>query len=159
MNENNLDPDQIEQWLDSQSALLLENQLCFSLYRVANEMVRSYRPLLNQLDLTYVQYLVMLVLWEHDQVSVKYIGERLNLDSGTLTPLLKRLEKKQLIERKLSEDDERAKVITLTPNGNKLKNQAKDIPNKMVCQTNLSMQDLTTLKALSDKLHLTINEE
>jgi DNA-binding MarR family transcriptional regulator len=94
--------------------LLLENQICFPLYSAANALVRAYRPLLEDLDLTYLQYVVLMVLWEDSSLNVKELGERLGLDSGTLTPLLKRLEGKGLVDRRRSETDERARIITVT---------------------------------------------
>lgn len=105
----------------STDLLLLDNQLCFALYSASNAIVRAYRPLLEQLDLTYPQYLVMLVLWQQDGVSVKQLGEQLFLDSGTLTPLLKRLDVKGLVRRERSEQDERIRVLTLTEQGKALK--------------------------------------
>ena len=108
--------------------LKLENQLCFPLYALSRQITNLYRPLLEKLDLTYPQYLVMLLLWEHHGLSVKSIGEHLRLDSGTLSPLLKRLEKRGLLTRTRDEQDERLVKISLTPEGEKLKIKAKDIP-------------------------------
>lgn len=126
--------------------LLLDNQLCFALYSASNAIVRAYRPLLDQLDLTYPQYLVMLVLWQQDGVSVKQLGEQLFLDSGTLTPLLKRLEVKGLLRRERSEQDERLRVLTLTEQGKALKKQAADTPLRMRDQLQLSDTQLQLLK-------------
>jgi len=95
---------------NTDNVLCLENQVCFSLYSAANAMVRAYRPMLDKLDLTYPQYLVMLVLWQEQGISVKTLGDKLFLDSGTLTPLLKRLESKGLVSRGRSEQDERVRV-------------------------------------------------
>ncbi|MGL5392594.1 MAG: MarR family winged helix-turn-helix transcriptional regulator, partial [Shewanella sp.] len=114
--------------------LCLEQQLCFSLYSAANAMVRAYRPLLDKLALTYPQYLAMLVLWETDGISVKALGDKLLLDSGTLTPLLKRLETKGLVSRGRSEQDERVRVLTLTEEGQALKTKALEIPHLMRCK-------------------------
>src|SRR3954469_25461141 len=108
--------------------LLLANQLCFAVYSTAHAFNRVYKPLLDALGLTYPQYLVMLVLWQEDDVLVKAIGERLFLDSGTLTPLLKRLEASELIARTRDEGDERQVRITLTRQGRALKKKAQDIP-------------------------------
>jgi DNA-binding MarR family transcriptional regulator len=108
--------------------LKLENQLCFPLYALSRQITNLYRPLLEKLDLTYPQYLVMLLLWEHRELSVKAIGEHLKLDSGTLTPLLKRLEKRGLLTRARDQQDERLVKISITPIGEELKVKAKDIP-------------------------------
>ncbi|ADB39152.1 MarR family winged helix-turn-helix transcriptional regulator [Spirosoma linguale] len=119
--------------------LLLDNQLCFPLYALSRQVTALYRPLLERLELTYPQYLVMLLLWETDNRFVGEIGERLLLDSGTLTPLLKRLEQKQLVTRKRNPADERQVTIQLTEAGRVLKNQAVDIPTQL--QEGLSLDD------------------
>lgn len=108
--------------------LKLENQLCFPLYALSRQITNLYRPLLEKLDLTYPQYLVMLLLWEHPELSVKAIGEYLKLDSGTLTPLLKRLEKRELLTRTRDQQDERLVKISITTIGEELKLKARDIP-------------------------------
>ncbi|EGM71570.1 MarR family winged helix-turn-helix transcriptional regulator [Shewanella sp. HN-41] len=133
------------------NALCLERQVCFSLYSAANAMVRAYRPLLDKLELTYPQYLVMLVLWEEQGISVKTLGDKLFLDSGTLTPLLKRLESKGLVSRGRSEQDERVRVLALTPEGIALKSQASDIPHLMRCKVGGEESELRALKAMCDK--------
>ncbi|OAN11090.1 MarR family transcriptional regulator [Photobacterium jeanii] len=132
--------------------LLLNKQICFSLYSATNAMTRAYRPLLNQLDLTYSQYLAMLVLWEQNGINVKALGHQLHLDSGTLTPLLKRIETKGLVERRRCDHDERARVLFLTSAGKALKQQAESIPSEMMCKSKLSVEELTQLKATCDKL-------
>ena len=109
-------------------ALLLDNQLCFALYSTSLAMTKLYKPLLEALGLTYPQYLVMLVLWEQDDVTVSSLGERLFLDSGTLTPLLKRMETADLLARTRSKEDERRVHISLTATGRKLKTQAAKVP-------------------------------
>ncbi|CAG9296338.1 hypothetical protein CEDIAZO_01487 [Celerinatantimonas diazotrophica] len=96
---------------EDDEGLLLDNQVCFALYSAANAIVRAYRPLLIELDLTYLQYLVMMVLWQSNGINVKTLGEKLHLDSGTLTPLLKRLEGKKLVQRRVSQRDERVKEL------------------------------------------------
>ncbi len=106
---------------DSTPQLLLENQICFSLYSAANAMIRAYRPLLDTLNLTYPQYLVMLVLWRNNGINVKNLGNKLRLDSGTITPLLKRFEAKGIIVRKRNDVDERSRDMSLTEVGEKLK--------------------------------------
>ena len=111
--------------------LKLDNQLCFTIYAASREMTKLYRPLLNKLDITYPQYLTLLALWEQDGLMVKEIGERLYLDSGTLTPLLKRMEAQGLIVRKRVAADERKVEITLTMAGQALKEEAYCIPEKI----------------------------
>jgi len=136
----------------SNEPLCLENQVCFSLYSAANAMVRAYRPVLDALDLTYPQYLAMLVLWQHKGISVKALGERLHLDSGTLTPLLKRLESKGLLLRGRSEQDERVRVLTLTDAGLALQARAVDVPEQMLCRSAMPREELQQLKSLCDTL-------
>lgn len=137
---------------ENSSLLQLDNQLCFSLYSATNAITRAYRPLLDALDLTYLQYMAMLVLWEEQSVSVKRLGERLHLDSGTLTPLLKRLEAKALVVRGRSPDDERVRVITLTDAGQSLKTQAETVPEQILCQTCMPLDELKQMKQLCDQL-------
>jgi len=136
--------------------LLLGNQLCFAVYSTAHAFNRVYKPLLDRLGLTYPQYLVMLVLWEHDDVPVKDIGEKLFLDSGTLTPLLKRLEAAGLIRRTRSKQDERQVLIALTARGEALREQAKMLPEAILAASACSIGELTALKtdliALRDQL-------
>jgi DNA-binding MarR family transcriptional regulator len=129
--------------------LKLDNQLCFQLYSASRLMTKLYQPLLKPLDLTYPQYLVMLVLWEQPmghKFTVTELGERLYLDSGTLTPLLKRLEAKRLIQRQRSSEDERQVWVKLTTSGEGLKQQAKRVPEKLVCETNMSVDDIAPLR-------------
>ncbi len=132
--------------------LKLQNQVCFPVYALAKEIVNRYRPLLQELDLTYPQYLVMLVLWENGSQSVSNIGEKLYLDSGTLTPLLKRLEQKEIINRSRSERDERSVVISLTGVGEQLQQKAKNIPDKMVDTLSISKEELLLLKKSIDQV-------
>jgi MarR family transcriptional regulator, organic hydroperoxide resistance regulator len=138
-------------------ALRLDSQICFAVYSAAHAFNRVYKPLLDRLGLTYPQYLVMLVLWECDDVPVKDIGERLFLDSGTLTPLLKRLEKAQLIKRTRSREDERQVLIALTPQGQALQDKAKAVPQSILAATACSVAELSTIKnelvALRDRLN------
>lgn len=129
--------------------LKLDDQLCFQLYSASRLMTKLYQPLLKPLDLTYPQYLVMLVLWEQPmghKFTVTELGERLYLDSGTLTPLLKRLEAKRLIQRQRSSEDERQVWVKLTTSGEGLKQQAKRVPEKLVCETNMSVDDIAPLR-------------
>ena len=126
--------------------LLIDNQLCFALYSATNAIIRAYRPLLEKLELTYPQYLVMLALWEQDSVSLKSLYEKTGLDSGTLTPLLKRLEAKELLERLRSQEDERLRVIKLTKKGKSLKRDAMNIPKQMLCKVGIEKEDEEKLK-------------
>ena len=109
-------------------ALKLENQLCFPLYAASREVVKRYHPLLDSIDLTYTQYITMMVLWETSSISAKALGERLFLDSGTLTPVLKSLETKGFVSRQRSRADERVLMVELTEAGRSLKAKAKDVP-------------------------------
>lgn len=142
--------------------LMLGNQLCFAAYSLAHAFNRVYKPLLDPLGLTYPQYLVMLVLWELDGLAVKEIGERLQLDSGTLTPLLKRLEIAHLVKRARSRDDERQVLIALTPQGQALKDKAKSVPQAIFAASGCSLGELAALKtnllALRDQLNAAVGE-
>ena len=135
---------------DSDAALLLDNQLCFALYSTSLAMTKLYKPLLDELGLTYPQYLVMLVLWERDGLMVSELGERLFLDSGTLTPLLKRLETAGFIARIRAVEDERRVHITLTAAGRKLKAQARKIP---ACVRSASQCSIAEMIQLKRQLH------
>ena len=132
--------------------LKLGRQLCFPLYAAAKEVVNRYAPLLDGIGLTYTQYIAMLVLWERGSVGVKELGECLYLDSGTLTPLLKRLEGKGLVRRARSSEDERAVIVTLTEAGVRLNERAAEIPEKMRECMPLSAEEARTLYALLYKL-------
>lgn len=112
-------------------ALKIEKQICFPLYACSREIIKQYKPFLNELDLTYTQYITMMVLWEHKTQTVKELGERLFLDSGTLTPLLKKMEAKGLLCRKRSEEDERNLLVTITEVGEQLKERAVTVPAQM----------------------------
>lgn len=131
---------------DSSELLALDNQLCFALYSASLAMTKTYKPLLDKLGLTYPQYLVMLVLWERDDMLVKEIGERLFLDSGTLTPLLKRLQSAALIIRTRDQADERQVRITLSAKGKALQQQARDIPLQVLCASGQSPAALRDLR-------------
>ncbi|MBA7468843.1 Organic hydroperoxide resistance transcriptional regulator [subsurface metagenome] len=143
--------------------LLLANQLCFAVYSTAHAFNRFYKPLLDKLGLTYPQYLVMLVLWEEDGVPVKDIGERLFLDSGTLTPLLKRLEAAGLLKRTRSKEDERQVIVALTPQGEALKEKARSLPLSILAASQCSVAELSTLKSeivsLREKLNAAVVED
>lgn len=119
------------------SSLTLEHQICFQLYTASKELTRLYRPILAPLNLTYSQYLVMLVLWEEDRIDMKQLGERLTLDSGTLSPLVKRLIQIGYVEKGRVIDDERRVLLSLTPAGNALREQAEDVPLKVSGMLNI----------------------
>ena len=133
-------------------ALRLDNQLCFPLYACAKEIVRRYKPFLDEIDLTYTQYIVMMVLWEEREINVKELGSRLYLDSGTLTPVLKRLEQKGLITRQRDDKDERVLIVSITKEGDGLQDKAVEIPIKMAGCVSLEPQDAAELYGLLHKL-------
>ncbi|MDH6023851.1 MarR family winged helix-turn-helix transcriptional regulator [Vibrio splendidus] len=137
---------------DQDDYLKLDNQVCFALYSASNAMSRAYQPLLKALDLTYLQYIVMMVLWEEKEINVKALGAKTHLDSGTLTPLLKRLEAKGYVLRTRSAEDERVRVITLTPAGVELKEQAQTVPVEMLCLSQMNEDELKSLKAQCEQL-------
>ena len=136
----------------SDSDLVLDKQICFTLYSASNAMSRAYRPLLEALDLTYLQYIVMIVLWENSSINVKELGKRVHLDSGTLTPLLKRLEGKGLVIRTRGKEDERVRIFSLSDAGLKMREKAESVPNEMFCKSKMSMKELTALKQSCDLL-------
>ena len=143
----------------SYDPLKIENQLCFPLYACARETIKRYKPFLDPLDLTYTQYITMLVLWEEGSVTVKALGERLLLDSGTLTPLLKKLEAKGLVARRRSKEDERNLIVTITDSGEQLKEQAKSIPTAMARCVNLEPEEAQQLYRLLYKMLIPTAEE
>jgi len=132
------------------NALSLDNQLCFSLYVCSKEIIKKYKPLLAPYHLTYTGYIVMMALWEEDNITVKELGKKLYLDSGTLTPMLKKLEALHYIKRVRSHTDERNVYIQLTKKGIDLREEAVHIPDKLVCSMNL---DLERGRQLLEELH------
>lgn len=133
-------------------ALKIENQLCFPLYACAKEVVRKYKPYLDEIDLTYTQYITMMIMWDKKEVNVKSLGESLYLDSGTLTPLLKKLETKGFITRKRSAEDERVIIVRITEKGEKLKEQAISVPQSMSKCVSLSAEEATQLYTILYKI-------
>jgi len=127
-------------------ALKLDNQLCFALYACSREITKVYKPVLDKLGITYTQYISLLVLWEKDNITVKDMGKKLHLDSGTLTPLLKKLECMKLVKRTRDTVDERKVYVKLTDRGIELKKMAIEIPNKILCSTGLTLQSAELLK-------------
>ena len=145
--------------MENQETPKLGNQLFFPFYVIAKEITGMYRPYLEELDITYSQYLVMMVLWEFERLTVNQIGEKLYLDSGTLTPLLKRLEAKSYIVRHRKKEDERVVEVFLTEEGNQLQKKACIIPGKMQDKLNLSEDDLVALKETINKLLIKIESK
>lgn len=141
-----------EDWLG------LDQQLCFALYSTSLAMTKIYKPILGELGLTYPQYLVMLVLWETDKLTVSALGERLTLDSGTLTPLLKRLEVAGFVARARDDEDERRVLVSLTDAGRRLRASAEGIPEKMLCATQCSIEEIQTLTARLHEMRTTLED-
>ncbi len=132
--------------------LKLENQLCFPLYACAKEIVRAYRPYLEELDLTYTQYITMMVMWEHRELRVKEVGRLLYLDSSTLTPLLKRLEAKGYVTRRRSREDERDLIVTITPLGQALREKALTVPARLAACISLEPEKALALHGILHEL-------
>src|SRR3954452_1879037 len=145
------------------ATLSLDRQLCFALYSASRAMTAAYRPILTELNLTYPQYLVMLVLWEQERVTVGRLGERLQLDSGTLSPLLKRLEANGFVRRQRSSEDERLVDVTLTPAGRRLERKAQCIPEELLGSTGMTQQEVADLRDavrdLTDALTASLRKE
>lgn len=137
---------------DKYDILKLENQLCFPLYACAKEIVRQYKPILDEFDLTYTQYITMMVMWERKELNVKELGEHIYLDSGTLTPVLKKLEAKGYIKRNRSKNDERNLLVVLTEKGENLREQALKIPAQVGQCINLEMEEINLLRKLLNKM-------
>lgn len=132
--------------------LKLENQLCFPLYAASREVIKQYRPYLDKLDITYTQYIAMMVFWAEKKISVKELGKKLFLDSGTLTPVLKSMEAKGLVKRYRSAEDERVLMVEITEKGEELKEQAKDIPQKVAGCVKLDSEEAMQLYTLLYKV-------
>lgn len=140
--------------MEKYEALKLDNQLCFPLYVASKEVIRRYKPILEKYDLTYTQYIAMMVIWEEKEIKVTDLGRRLYLDTGTISPLIRKLKEKGYIEILRDSTDERVQVIKLTVAGNKLKEKAIEIPEEMMKQKciNLSMEDAIVLKRILGKM-------
>lgn len=134
------------------AALRLEHQLCFPLYACSREIIKEYKPHLDKLDLTYTQYITMMALWEQSEINVKELGEKLYLDSGTLTSVLKKLEAKGYVTRQRSKADERNLVLTITPEGMNLRDRALEVPAQMAKNSPLSVEEAQTLYQLLYKI-------
>ena len=132
--------------------LNIKSQLCFPIYACAREIQKAYTPFLEELDITYTQYITMMVMWEHKNISVKELGKILYLDSGTLTPVIKNLEKKGLVTKHRDPQDERVVIVSITDAGMAMKNKAKEIPGKIFCAYNLPKEEGAQLYQLMYKL-------
>ncbi|ABR32963.1 MULTISPECIES: MarR family winged helix-turn-helix transcriptional regulator [Clostridium] len=133
-------------------SIKLDNQVCFSLYAASREIIKLYKPILDKFNLTYTQYIAMLVLWEDEKSTVKDIGRRLHLDSGTLTPLLKKIEGMGLITRYRDTNDDRVVIIELTEKGRLLKDDILEVPRQIVCKANITTESAIELKRNLDEL-------
>jgi len=142
-----------------ESDLDLDKQVCFALYSASRSLTALYRPLLGRLGLTYPQYLVMLVLWERGDITVKRLGEALMLDSGTLSPLLKRLDSAGLVTRRRDPGDERSVVIALTPSGGSMRQQASSIPRTIVNATGVPLRELLQLRDTLKSITATVSSK
>lgn len=143
---------------DKYDALKLKNQLCFPLYACAKEVVRAYKPYLDELELTYTQYITMMVMWEYRRMNVKELGEYLYLDSGTLTPVLKKLEQKGYLSRSRSAEDERVLLVTLTSKGEALREEALKVPQQMSKCICLEQEEAGELYRILNKLLVSYKE-
>ena len=139
-------------------ALRIENQLCFPLYACSREVIKQYKPYLDEMDLTYTQYIVMMALWEYEEMTVKALGDTLYLDSGTLTPLLKKLENKEYVTRTRSRKDERNLLVAVTEKGAKLREKAMCIPCAIEEHTELTREETVTLYKLLYKILARVDE-
>lgn len=135
-------------------SLKLDNQLCFALYACAKEVTRIYKPVLDKFGITYTQYITLLVLWEQDNITVKELGKKLHLDSGTLTPLLKKLENIGIVQRVRDTQDERNVYVKLTDRGVGMKDEALEIPTKVFCNTGIPIEEAIELR---EKLKILLN--
>lgn len=142
--------------MNQYDTLKLENQLCFPLYAASKEIVRHYKPFLDELDLTYTQYIAMMVLWEHKELTVKELGTYLYLDSGTLTPLLKTMEKKGWVTRCRSKEDERVLHVSITEQGEALKEKAVHVPQQMAQCVKLEKEEAEQLYRILNKILKTL---
>lgn len=141
--------------MDKYDSIKLENQLCFPLYAASREVIKLYKPVLDKYNLTYTQYIVMLAMWEYEKLTVKQLGQKLYLDSGTVTPVLKKLESMELIRKYRDKDDDRVVIVELTDKAELMKDEILDVPNQVLCQVNLSKVEYLILK---NALELLLNK-
>lgn len=138
--------------MDKYEKLKLENQLCFPLYALSREIIKMYKPFLDKFNLTYTQYITMLAMWEEEKITFKSLGKKLHLDSGTLTPVLKKLEAMNLINKYRASEDDRVVIIELTELGVKLKDEVIDIPDQLICECGVNKEDIIKLKLELDNV-------
>ena len=138
--------------MDKYEKIKLDNQLCFSLYAASREVIKTYKPQLDKYGLTYTQYIAMLVVWEYEKITVKEMGQKLHLDSGTLTPVLKKLLSMELIDKYRDRDDDRVVIVEVTEKGRKMKEEIIEVPEKMYCKFGKNIEDVVELKRLLDNL-------
>ena len=143
--------------MNKYDSIKLDNQVCFSLYAVSREIIKLYKPFLDKFNLTYTQYIAMLVLWEDEKSTVKDIGKRLHLDSGTLTPLLKKIESMGLVIRYRDVNDDRVVIVELTKKGRLLKEDITEVPHEMACKINMSKDEIIQLKKQLDVMLQSLN--
>lgn len=132
--------------MDKYDKIKLENQLCFPLYALSREIIKVYKPLLDKFNLTYTQYITMLVMWEDEKITFKKLGKRLHLDSGTLTPVLKKLESMGLIIKYRTKEDDRVVVVELTEKGKALKEDILEVPDKLFCNSGMKPEEAIDFK-------------
>ena len=138
--------------MDKYEKMKLDNQLCFSLYAASREVIKTYKPQLDKYGLTYTQYIAMLVVWEYEKITVKEMGQKLHLDSGTLTPVLKKLLSMELINKYRDKNDDRVVIVEVTEKGRKMRDEIIEVPEKMYCKFGKSIEDVVELKRLLDNL-------
>lgn len=138
--------------MNKYDSLKLENQICFPLYALSREIIKKYKPYLDKFNLTYTQYIAMLVMWEKEKIIFKELGKKLHLDSGTLTPVLKKLESMGLIIKYRSKEDDRVVIVELTEKGRAMKEQVLEVPEKMVCEFDMSEEEAAQFKYYLDKM-------
>ncbi|CEQ20955.1 MarR family transcriptional regulator [[Clostridium] sordellii] len=141
--------------MDKYEKIKLDNQLCFSLYAASREVIKTYKPYLDKYGLTYTQYIAMLVVWEHEKITVKEMGKKLHLDSGTLTPVLKKLYSMKLIDKYRDKNDDRVVIVEVTEKGRNMKDEIIEVPEKMYCKFSKNIEDAIELKRLLDNLLVT----
>lgn len=141
--------------MEKYEKIKLDNQLCFSLYAASREVIKTYKPHLDKYGLTYTQYIAMLVVWEHEKITVKEMGKKLHLDSGTLTPVLKKLHSMELIDKYRDKNDDRVVIVEVTEKGRNMKDEIIEVPEKMYCKFSKNIEDAIELKRLLDNLLVT----
>jgi len=144
--------------MDKYSKIKLENQICFPLYALSREIIKLYKPILDKYNLTYTQYIVMLVIWEEEKIGFKDLGRLLHLDSGTLTPVLKKLESMELIKKYRSKEDDRIVIVEITEKGKLLREEILDVPKQIYCKLNIEAEELIALKRQLDDILAQISE-